>query len=178
MSPGGPCNETTGLGASRACPGSSCQSAFHTYRFEWDRAVTPNQLRWYVDGQQFHSVSQAQFDAGTWNAMTGHQGYFLLLNVAMGGAFPNALAGQTPTAATVSGRPMLVDYVAVWQSGSGTPPTGTPTPLQEVGWTPARPSRPSATRRSRARRWRRPPTPAAGRTSARSATVTGSASTG
>ncbi|AWS41749.1 glycoside hydrolase family 16 protein [Streptosporangium sp. 'caverna'] len=128
VSPGGPCNETTGIGTSRTCPGASCQSAFHTYRFEWDRSVSPNQLRWYVDGQQFHSVSQAQLDAGTWNAMTGHQGYFLLLNVAMGGAFPNALAGQTPTAATVSGRPMLVDYVAVWQSGSGTPPTSTPTP--------------------------------------------------
>ncbi|MEV4381615.1 glycoside hydrolase family 16 protein [Streptosporangium sp. NPDC049644] len=128
VNPGGPCNETTGIGASRTCPGSSCQSAFHTYRFEWDRSITPNQLRWYVDGQQFHSVSQSQFDAGTWNNMTGHQGYFILLNVAMGGAFPNALAGQTPTAATVSGRPMLVDYVAVWQSGSGSTPTPTITP--------------------------------------------------
>ncbi|MGV9302995.1 glycoside hydrolase family 16 protein [Nonomuraea sp. NPDC004354] len=127
VNPGGPCNETSGLGASRACPGSTCQSAFHTYRFEWDRSVSPNQLRWYVDGQRFHSVSQAQFDAGTWNAMTGHAGYFLLLNVAMGGAFPNALAGPTPTAATVSGRPMVVDYVAVWQSGGGTQPTDPPT---------------------------------------------------
>lgn len=129
VSPGGPCNETTGLGASRACPGSTCQEAFHTYRFEWDRSVSPNQLRWYVDGQQFHSVSQSQLDAGTWANMTGHAGYFLLLNVAMGGAFPDALAGSaTPTAATVPGRPMVVDYVAVWQSGStGPTPTVTPT---------------------------------------------------
>ncbi|WP_344854733.1 glycoside hydrolase family 16 protein [Planomonospora alba] len=128
VNPGGPCNETTGLGASRACPGASCQSAFHTYRFEWDRSVTPDQLRWYVDGQQFHSVSQSQFDAATWNDMTGHQGYFLLLNVAMGGAFPNALGGQTPTAATLSGRPMIVDYVAVWQSGSAPDPDPTTPP--------------------------------------------------
>ncbi|MBT2229433.1 glycoside hydrolase family 16 protein [Nonomuraea sp. NEAU-A123] len=129
VNPGGPCNETTGLGASRACPGSTCQEAFHTYRFEWDRSVSPNQLRWYVDGQQFHSVSQSQLDAGTWAGMTGHAGYFLLLNVAMGGAFPDALAGSaTPTAATVAGRPMVVDYVAVWQSGStGPTPTVTPT---------------------------------------------------
>ncbi|RSN12704.1 1,3-beta-glucanase [Nonomuraea sp. WAC 01424] len=128
VNPGGPCNETTGLGASRACPGSACQSAFHTYRFEWDRAATPNQLRWYVDGQQFHSVSQGQLDAATWDAMTGHGGYFLLLNLAMGGAFPNALAGTgTPTAATVPGHPLLVDYVAVWQSGTGPTPTATPT---------------------------------------------------
>ncbi|WP_240197532.1 glycoside hydrolase family 16 protein [Nonomuraea lactucae] len=134
VNPGGPCNETNGLGASRACPGASCQSAFHTYRFEWDRSVTPNQLRWYVDGQQFHSVSQSQFDAGTWNNMTGHAGYFLLLNVAMGGAFPNGVAGfGTPTAATVPGRPMMVDYVAVWQSGGGTDPSPTPSPTPPGG---------------------------------------------
>ncbi|MGW7485247.1 glycoside hydrolase family 16 protein [Nonomuraea muscovyensis] len=129
VNPGGPCNETNGLGASRACPGSTCQSAFHTYRFEWDRSVSPNQLRWYVDGQQFHSLNQSQFDATTWSDMTGHAGYFLLLNVAVGGAFPNGVAGfGTPTAATVPGRPMVVDYVAVWQSGgSGPTPTVTPT---------------------------------------------------
>ncbi|MEU5880485.1 glycoside hydrolase family 16 protein [Spirillospora sp. NPDC047279] len=127
VNPGGPCNETSGLGAGRACPGSSCQSAMHTYRFEWDRGVSPDQLRWYVDGQQFHGVNQSQFDATTWSDMTGHGGYFLLLNVAMGGAFPDGVAGQTtPTASTVSGRPMLVDYVAVWQSGGGGGPTDPP----------------------------------------------------
>jgi beta-glucanase (GH16 family) len=130
VNPGGPCNETTGIAANRACPGSSCQSAFHTYRFEWDRSVNPNQLRWYVDGQQFHQVSQNQFDAGTWANMTNHAGYFIILNVAIGGAFPNALAGQTPVAATASGVPMVVDYVAVWTRGGGgtTPPPTTPPP--------------------------------------------------
>lgn len=135
VNPGGPCNETTGLGASRACPGSSCQSAFHTYRFEWDTTNgAAEQLRWYVDGQQFHTINEAQLDAGTWSSMTNHAGYFLLLNVAMGGAFPNALGGSTPTAATASGVPMLVDYVAVWQSGAGTPPaTTTPPPTTPPG---------------------------------------------
>ncbi|MFD5749220.1 glycoside hydrolase family 16 protein [Streptomyces sp. NPDC127033] len=128
VNPGGPCNETTGLGANRACPGSSCQSAFHTYRFEWDRSVTPNQLRWYVDDQLFHTVSQNQMDAATWSAMTDHAGYFILLNVAIGGAFPDALGGQTPTAATVPGHPMLVDYVAVWTRGGGTTPPPTDPP--------------------------------------------------
>ena len=129
VNPGGPCNETQGLGASRACPGSSCQSAFHTYAFEWDRSVTPNALRWYVDGQQFHSVTQSQVGEPHWGNMTNHAGYFILLNVAMGGAFPNGVAGAaTPTGATVPGRPMLVDYVAVYSRGGGgtTPPTTTP----------------------------------------------------
>ncbi len=130
VNPGGPCNETNGLGSSRACPGSTCQSAFHTYRFEWDRSVSPNQLRWYVDGQQFHSISQSQLDATTWSNMTSHAGYFILLNVAIGGGFPNGVAGfSTPTSATVSGRPMVVDYVAVWQSGAtSSPPPSSPPP--------------------------------------------------
>jgi len=130
VNPGGPCNETTGLGASRACPGSTCQSAFHTYRFEWDRTVNPEQLRWYVDGQQYHSVSEGQLGATTWSNMTSHSGYFILLNVAMGGAFPNALAGiGTPTGSTASGVPMMVDYVAVWYRGTTpTPPPTTSSP--------------------------------------------------
>ncbi|QFZ17132.1 carbohydrate-binding protein [Saccharothrix syringae] len=128
VNPGGPCNETNGLGASRACPGSSCQSAFHTYRFEWDESVSPKQFRWYVDGQQFHSVNQNQFDATTWNNMTSHAGYFLLLNLAVGGAFPNGVAGgSTPTSATVPGHSLVVDYVAVWSAGGGTQPTTTTT---------------------------------------------------
>jgi hypothetical protein len=128
VNPGGPCNETTGLGASRACPGSSCQTAFHTYRFEWDQSISPNQFRWYVDGQQFHSVSQGQLPADTWNSMTSHAGYFVLLNLAIGGAFPDALNGPTPRASTVPDRPMVVDYVAVsTKGGGGTPPTTPPT---------------------------------------------------
>ncbi|EOD68171.1 glycoside hydrolase family 16 protein [Amycolatopsis vancoresmycina] len=133
VNPGGPCNETTGLPANRACPGSSCQSAFHTYRFEWDASTSPQVLRWFVDGQQFHSVSQNQLDATTWNNMTSHQGYFVLLNVAIGGAFPNNNSGTTtPGSGIVPGRPMVVDYVTVTTRGGGggttTPPTTTTPP--------------------------------------------------
>ncbi|MBL7253098.1 carbohydrate-binding protein [Paractinoplanes lichenicola] len=129
VNPGGPCNETNGIGASRACPGSTCQGNFHTYAFEWDRSVSPNQLRWYVDGQQFHSVNQNQIGEPHWGNMTNHAGYHILLNVAMGGGFPNGVAGfGTPTSATVPGAPMLVDYVAVYTRGGGsTPPTTPPT---------------------------------------------------
>jgi hypothetical protein len=136
VNPGGPCNETQGLGAKLACPGATCQSAFHTYAFEWDRTVTPNVLRWYVDGRQFHSVSQSQVGDSYWTSMTAHDGYHILLNVAMGGAFPNAVEGSaTPTAATVSGRPMLVDYVAVYTRGGGgtTPTTTAPTTAPPPG---------------------------------------------
>ncbi|WP_326555281.1 carbohydrate-binding protein [Micromonospora sp. NBC_01813] len=127
VAPGGPCDEFNGIGGSRACPGASCQSAFHTYRFEWDASVSPQQLRWYVDGQQYHTVTQGQIPEPHWSNMTSHAGYFILLNVAMGGAFPNGVAGSTtPTASTVSGVPMLVDYVAVYSRGGGSTPTTPP----------------------------------------------------
>ena len=117
-SPGGPCNENIGIGSSRECPDTACPGNFHTYTFEWDRSTSPQELRWYVDGVQYHSVNASQVDADTWDAATGHS-HFILLNVAMGGAFPNAAAaGTTPTSATKSGVPMLVDYVSVYSAKS------------------------------------------------------------
>ena len=145
VNPGGPCNETTGLAANRPCPGSSCQSAFHTYRFEWDRSTTPNQMRWYVDGQQFHGISQTQVPADTWTSMTEHAGYYVLLNVAMGGAFPNALAGETPTASTVPGHPMVIDYVSVQSKGGTGEPDPTPTPTVTPTVTPTPTVEPTTT---------------------------------
>ncbi|MFE0517186.1 glycoside hydrolase family 16 protein, partial [Streptomyces sp. NPDC058964] len=107
--PGGPCNETNGIGNSTACPNTTCQSGFHTYAMEWDRSVSPEAIRFYVDGVNYHTVTANQMDATTWANATNH-GFFLILNVAMGGAFPNAFGGG-PTGATEPGHPMVVDYV-------------------------------------------------------------------
>ena len=127
VAPGGPCNEFNGIGGSRSpCPGASCQSAFHTYSIEWDRSVNPQQLRWYVDGQQYHTVNSTQVDATTWANATNH-GFFIILNVAIGGSWPG-----NPTGSTASGVPMLVDYVAVYSAGGGGGPT-TPPPTTPGG---------------------------------------------
>ncbi|RAK32916.1 glycosyl hydrolase family 16 [Actinoplanes lutulentus] len=121
--PGGPCNETTGLGSGeRACNG--CLTSFHTYALEYDRSTSPEQLRWYLDGVNYFTLNSTVVDATTWNNATKH-GFFVILNVAIGGGFPAAFGGG-PTAQTQPGVPMLVDYVAVWQSAGGTSPT-TPT---------------------------------------------------
>ncbi|MCJ1313196.1 Laminin subunit alpha-1 [Agyrium rufum] len=114
--PGGPCDETTGLSNTAACVGSACQGNYHVYSFEIDRSVNPETLRWFVDGQQYLTVTESQVGAATWqNAV--YDGHFILLNVAMGGSFPNGVAGTgTPTAATVPNVPMYVDYVAVYNS--------------------------------------------------------------
>ncbi len=117
VSPGGPCNESSGLGGRTACPGSPCPGNWHTYSFEWDRSVSPQQLRWYVDGQQYWSVNSSQLDATTWNNATNH-GIFIIYDLAMGGGFPNGVAGTTtPTSATQPGVPMLIDYTSVLSSG-------------------------------------------------------------
>src|SRR6266508_2573501 len=126
-SPGGECGEKVGIGTNIACPGSSCTGNFHTYTLEWDRSVNPQQLRFYVDGFLFHTVAQTRVSPGVWDAATNH-GFFIILNMAMGGEFPAAFGGG-PTASTTPGWPMVVDYVAVWQrTGSGPPPPPPPPP--------------------------------------------------
>ncbi|MGW5243499.1 glycoside hydrolase family 16 protein [Streptomyces sp. NPDC004129] len=125
--PGGPCNETSGIGNSTSCSGTTCQAGFHTYAMEWDRSTSPEEIRFYLDGVNFHTVRANQVDATTWANATNH-GFFVILNVAMGGGFPAAFGGG-PDGGTESGHPMVVDYVQVLQSsggGGGTtpPPSG------------------------------------------------------
>lgn len=124
-SPGGPCNETTGIGNSIACPNTTCQSGFHTYAMEWDRSVSPEAIRFSVDGVVYHTVTANQMDATTWANATNH-GFFLILNVAMGGGFPDAFGGGLD-GDTQPGHPMVVDYVQVLTAGGSTttpPPSG------------------------------------------------------
>jgi beta-glucanase (GH16 family) len=113
-SPGGPCNENTGIGSSTPCPGTACTAGFHTYAVEWDRSAGTEEIRFSVDGSNFHTVREDQVDATTWTNATDH-GFFIILNVAMGGAFPNAHGGG-PDSGTEPGHPLVVDYVEVLQS--------------------------------------------------------------
>lgn len=121
VAPGGPCNEFTGIGSGeRACPG--CSTGFHTYAAEIDRSVSPEQVRFYRDGVNYFTISANQMDATTWaNAI--HHGFFPIFNVAIGGGFPDAFGGG-PNASTVSGRPMLIDWIQIsTRGGGGTGPT-------------------------------------------------------
>jgi beta-glucanase (GH16 family) len=137
---GGPCNETTGLGSGEhGCPG--CQTAFHTYAVEYDRSVSPEQIRWYVDGKNFFALKQTAVDAKTWANAVQH-GFFIILNVAIGGSFPAAFGSSTATSATASGKPMLVDYVSV--ATKGNPANPAPSPTTPSGpTTPADPPTPT-----------------------------------
>ncbi|NMI55013.1 MULTISPECIES: glycoside hydrolase family 16 protein [unclassified Streptomyces] len=128
-SPGGPCNEKSGIGGQKVCEGATCQGGFHTYAVEWDKSTSPEEMRFHLDGVNFHTVRQNQVDATTWADATNH-GYFVILNVAMGGEFPAAFGGG-PDGGTDPGHPLVVDYVQVLQSAGGggtTPPPTTPPP--------------------------------------------------
>ncbi|MCU7729093.1 discoidin domain-containing protein [Actinoplanes sp. KI2] len=121
--PGGPCNESTGLGSGeRACSG--CQTGYHNYAVEIDRSKSPEEIRWYLDGANYFTLPATRVDATTWANAVDHP-FFIIYDLAMGGGFPDAFGGG-PTAATVSGGQMNVDWVAVYNKGPGstTPPPG------------------------------------------------------
>jgi beta-glucanase (GH16 family) len=109
--PGGPCNEPNGIGSGKR-PCAGCQTGFHTYRMELDRTKSPESIRWYLDGVKLFAVDANQVGAATWTAAVDH-GFFIILDLAIGGAFPAAFGGG-PTAATVSGASLVVDYVRVF----------------------------------------------------------------
>jgi len=53
--PGGPCNESTGIGSGEhACAG--CQTGYHDYAVEIDRSTAPEQIRYYLDGTNYFTI--------------------------------------------------------------------------------------------------------------------------
>jgi Carbohydrate binding module (family 6)/Putative Ig domain len=119
VDPGGPCNETDGLGSGlQSCSG--CQSGYNTYSVIVNRTNTSNEsITYYLNGNAYFTASESQVGASTWQAAVDH-GFFLILDVAIGGAYPNGVCGcSTPASATSSGASMGVGYVAVYTTAGG-----------------------------------------------------------
>jgi beta-glucanase (GH16 family) len=122
VAPGGPCKEFTGISSGQsAC--ARCQSAFHTYMVIIDRSVSPEQIRWYLDGVNIFKVSANQVPASIWSAAVDHA-FFIIFNLSIGGAFPMALGGG-PNPTTTSGGSLKVDYVRVYTTNGSVIPTST-----------------------------------------------------
>ncbi|RDA94942.1 hypothetical protein CP533_0153 [Ophiocordyceps camponoti-saundersi (nom. inval.)] len=106
VAPGGPCNEFTGI---TSVTESVKRGEWHVYAWEVDRRAGQGLevLTWFVDGnQRWRMEKQAIKDdnGAAWDVLVNGK-KMLLLNVAVGGGFPDALAGgKTPTDATVGGR--------------------------------------------------------------------------
>jgi hypothetical protein len=117
--PGGPCNETSGIGSGlRACSG--CQSGYHTYTMILNRTNTASEtITFYLDGTSYFTATEAQIGTATWQAAFDHN-LSIILDLAMGGGYPNGVCGcTTPTTATTSGGTMAVAYVAAYTTGTG-----------------------------------------------------------
>ncbi|KAK4103383.1 glycoside hydrolase family 16 protein [Parathielavia hyrcaniae] len=116
VNPGGPCFETDGRPNNRVCPGAPCQGNFHRYTFEVDRTQPLEAIRWFVDGIIYHQVVSTDLPADVWRQAV-HNPHFVLLNLAMGGAFPNKEFGNvTPLPTTTSGGVLEAEYIAVYNS--------------------------------------------------------------
>jgi beta-glucanase (GH16 family) len=123
---GGPCNETSGIGGT--IDDATLQDGYHVYAMELDKSVQPNQLRFYLDRVNYFTILSTRVPADVWESATNH-GFFILLDLAIGGAFPWAecnffphpggCSGSTPfpqvvTPSTLPGKPMKIAYVAVY----------------------------------------------------------------
>lgn len=80
--------------------------AFHTFSVEWE----PTQIRWYLDGTQFHTTNSTDPDFATYNWPFDQQFHFIL-NLAVGGQWPGP-----PDGTTVFPQVMEVDWVRVYQA--------------------------------------------------------------
>ena len=146
VDPGGPCNETTGLGSGlQSCSG--CQTGYNTYSVIVNRTNTSNEsITYYLNGNAYYTVTESQVGTRAWQAAVDH-GFFLILDLAVGGAYPNAICGcSSPTSSTSSGAAMSVGYVAVYTTSvTRAPRPPRPRPARgAVAARPARPPRPRA----------------------------------
>ncbi|KAK0628373.1 concanavalin A-like lectin/glucanase domain-containing protein [Bombardia bombarda] len=121
--PGGPCNEFEGIGTMTPLS----RGEFHTIAVEIDRAAgggdwRGERLTWFVDGRQTASVDGWRVnDERAWTAVT-RRPKFLILNLAVGGDFPNNVWNDarvgTPNSQTRGGveAALEVRYVAVFST--------------------------------------------------------------
>jgi beta-glucanase (GH16 family) len=93
------------IGRSFALPGgASFADDFHVFGVDWE----PRAIRWSVDGVLYQTRTPADLPSGArW--VFDHP-FFLLLNVAVGGAWPG-----NPDSSTAFPQEMQVDWVRVYQ---------------------------------------------------------------
>ena len=93
-----------GIGAPFSLATGRFADGFHVFAVEWEKDV----VRWYVDGQLYLTRTPADLPAGTHWAFD--HPFFLIVNVAVGGAWPG-----NPDGTTAFPQQMRVDYVRVYK---------------------------------------------------------------
>lgn len=93
-----------GISAQYPLPkGKALFESFHVYAVEW----TPEKIQFFLDGKNYASVTPASLPQGTEWVYT--HPFFLLLNLAVGGAWPG-----NPDQTTRFPQELVVDWVRVW----------------------------------------------------------------
>jgi beta-glucanase (GH16 family) len=83
---------------------TSLADGFHLSAVHWE----PGRIRWYLDDHLYSTVTPGDLQGRPW--VFDHD-FFLLLNVAVGGAF-----SVTPEPSTAFPQAMLVDYIRIYAS--------------------------------------------------------------
>jgi beta-glucanase (GH16 family) len=125
-SPGGVCNEKSGVGngGPSGCTPTACTKGMHRYTLDWSRA--DNSATWYVDGRQVWRTQRGgNIDPAAWDAATNH-GFFILLNLAMGGEMPCNTLGCLSSGTAGTGPANAPPPALGPGDGTGTSPTPGP----------------------------------------------------
>jgi beta-glucanase (GH16 family) len=101
----GPDGRHTYRGTNYVLPSGKFSDAFHIFRTDWEQDV----FRWYVDGELYQTQTNWPSDAGAM-PKPFDQRFHLLLNLAVGGAWPGS-----PEAATRFPQTFEIDWVRVYQ---------------------------------------------------------------
>jgi beta-glucanase (GH16 family) len=102
---GGKWPRNTHTGDKFILPSGNLCDDWHVYALEWEKG----ELRWYIDGQLYQTQTNWRTDAAPFPAPFD-QKFFIILNFAVGGAWPGKPSPDTPFPQT-----MDVDYVRVYQ---------------------------------------------------------------
>jgi hypothetical protein len=116
-----------------ACPATGCQTGYNTYSVIINRVNTSAEyLEFLMDGTVESTITEASVGTTAWQDAIDH-GFYIIFDLAMGGNYPNGECDcTTPTSATTSGASMSVQYVAVYETGGNSTPTGTATATGQV----------------------------------------------
>ena len=116
-----------------ACPTTGCQTGYNTYSVIINRTNTSAEtLEYVMDGVVEDTITEASVGTTAWQEAIDH-GFYIIFDLAMGGNYPDGISGETtPTSATTSGASMSVQYVAVYEEGGNSTPTGTATATGQV----------------------------------------------
>lgn len=95
---------SSGIGENYTLPSGNFNEEFHIFKTEWDNEG----IKWFVDDICYHTLTKSEADSrGGW---VFNNDFFILLNLAVGGAWP-----KNPDSTTTFPQTMEVDYVRVWQ---------------------------------------------------------------